>query len=76
MGSDVAKATASHASATMPTLLTAEDDAAMRRLLGWTLEDEGHEVVAFADGLMARRWVAGHRADRAPVNHAAGGGGG
>jgi len=59
-----------------PTILAAEDDAAMRRLLERTPEDDGHEVVAFADELAARRWLANHRGDRAPLSHATGGSGG
>jgi two-component system KDP operon response regulator KdpE len=42
-------------------ILLVEDDAALRRMVAWALEDEGLACVAAADGREALAWLAGAR---------------
>ena len=42
-------------------ILVVEDDASVRDLIGWVLEDDGRRVVSMADGRAAVEWLAAHR---------------
>ena len=42
-------------------VLVVEDDPAIRRLVEWTLQDEGLAVDGIADGAEAMRYLASHR---------------